>query len=120
MKMNYAVLGTNNLKASVQFYDALFAQTGPKQIFSTERMTYWQDEDASFTFAVAEPFDQQPATHGNGSMLGFKVGSSEDVTRLHKMVLELGGKSEGEPGQRGPLFSAYARDLDGNKISFYA
>ena len=34
------------------------------------------------------------------------------------MVIELGGKCEGESGQRGPKFSAYARDLDNNEIVF--
>lgn len=119
MDMNYFVLGTNNLEASVKFYDSLFEQTSIKQIFSTERMTYWQNEKSTFTFAVAIPFNEQPATHGNGTMVGFKVDTNEDVIRLHKKVLELGGTSEGEPNQRGPMFSAYARDLDKNKIAFY-
>lgn len=119
MKMNYFVVGTNNLEAATKFYDTLFEQTGPKQSFSTERMVYWQDENSSFAFAVAKPFDEEPATFGNGTMVGFKVDTNEDVIRLHKKVLELGGSSEGEPNQRGPVFSAYARDLDKNKISFY-
>ena len=33
-------------------------------------------------------------------------------------VLELGGTSEGEVMQRGPYYSAYVRDLDGNKLCF--
>ena len=54
----------------------------------------------------------------NGTMIGFNVGSTEEVKRLHKKVLELGGTCEGEPSQRGPKFSAYARDLDKNKMAF--
>jgi len=54
-------------------------------------MTYWLGED--FAFAVALPFDENPATNGNGTMIGFSVGTSEDV------------------------ISAYVRDLDKNKIS---
>jgi len=51
-------------------------------------------------------------------MIGFNVGSSEEVKRLHKKVIELGGTCEGGPSQRGPKFSAYVRDPDKNKIVF--
>lgn len=117
MKMSYSVLGTNNMEASVKFYDALFEKTELNQVFATERMTFWQCED--FAFAVAIPFDENPASHGNGSMIGFSVGSIDEVKRFHSAVVELGGTCEGEPGQRGPRFSAYARDLDNNKICFF-
>jgi len=75
-----------------------------------------QSED--FVFALLIPFDQQIATHGNGTMLGFNVETVEEVNRLHAKVLDLGGICEGEPYQRGPMYSAYARDLDGNKLNF--
>jgi predicted lactoylglutathione lyase len=116
MKMHYSVLGTNNMEASVKFYDALFEQTELNQIFANERMTYWQCKD--FTFAVAIPFNEAPATNGNGTMIGISVGSGEEVERLYQKAIELGGTCEGGPGQRGPYYSAYVRDLDMNKICF--
>jgi predicted lactoylglutathione lyase len=116
MKLDYCVLGTNNMQASIKFYDSLFDQTELKHVLSTERMTFWQCED--FAFAIAKPFNEEPASNGNGTMIGFNVGSAEEVTRLHKKVVELGGTCEGEPNQRGPKFSAYVRDLDKNKIVF--
>ena len=73
-----------------------------------------------FAFTIAEPFDGEPATNGNGTMIGLNVGSSEEVERLYAKALSLGGSCEGEPGQRGPKFSAYVRDLDMNKIVFSA
>lgn len=115
--MNYYVLGTNNMEASIKFYDSLFEQTELNQVLSTERMTLWQSED--FTFALAIPFNEEPASNGNGTMVGFNVGSTEEVKRFHKKILELGGISEGEPNQRGPYFSAYGRDLDKNKLCFF-
>ena len=116
MKLDYCVLGTNNMEESVKFYDSLFEQTELNQVFATERMTFWQCED--FAFAIAIPFNEEPASNGNGTMIGLNVGSIEEVKRLHKKAIELGGTCEGEPGQRGPKFSAYARDLDKNKIVF--
>ncbi|NIB43586.1 VOC family protein [Pseudomaricurvus alkylphenolicus] len=118
MKMNYFVIGTNNKEASTEFYDSLFEQTELNQVFSGERMTYWQTKEEDFAFAVAIPFDERPATHGNGTMVGFCVGSSEEVERLHQKAIELGGTCEGQPNQRGPRFSAYVRDLDQNKLCF--
>jgi catechol 2,3-dioxygenase-like lactoylglutathione lyase family enzyme len=121
MKPDYIVLGTNDMEASVRFYEALFEKTDLAIVHATDRMTFWQcgNHGADFAFAVAKPFDGQPATTGNGSMIGFSVASPEEVKSLHKRMIELGGTCEGEPGQRGPRFSAYARDLDGNKIAFF-
>lgn len=118
MKMSYTVLGTNNMQAAVKFYNALFEQTAPNQVLATDRMTYWKFED--FAFAVAIPFDEEVATGGNGTMIGFDVGSHEAVKTILKRAIELGGICEGEPTQKGPLFSGYVRDLDNNKLCFFA
>lgn len=116
MKMNYAVVGTNDMDASVEFYDALFEHSGFAKVQPSARMTYWLRDD--FAFAAALPFDGEPATSGNGAMVGFSTGSAEEAARLHQRAVELGGTCEGAPGQRGPRFSAYVRDLDGNKLCF--
>ncbi len=116
MKINYCVVGTNNMEASIKFYDSFFENTDLKRVLSNERMTFWQCDD--FAFAVAHPFNEEPATHGNGTMIGFSVGSPEDVKKFHKKAIDLGGTCEGEPDQRGPYFSAYVRDLDKNKLCF--
>lgn len=116
MKMNYFVVGTNDLDASKSFYDALFAQSGLQRMSPSDRMTYWVGED--FAFAAAIPFDAKPATNGNGTMVGFCVRAKEEVKRMHALAIELGGSCEGVPNQRGPKFSAYVRDLDGNKLCF--
>jgi len=116
MKMNYFVVGTNDMAAATEFYSALFENSALHRVSPVERMTYWLGED--FAFAVAVPFDAKSATAGNGTMVGFNVGSTEDVERLHQLALTLGGTCEGAPGQRGIKFSAYVRDLDGNKLCF--
>ena len=80
-------------------------------------MTLWGNED--FMFSIAEPFDENAASNGNGTMLGLHVDSIEEVNRLHKKSLGLGGVSEGEPRIRSNMHSAYVRDLDNNKLCFY-
>ncbi len=116
MKMNYFVVGTNDMAAATKFYDTLFAQSGFDKVAPTARMTYWLGTD--FAFAVAIPFDENPATNGNGTMVGFAVGSPVEVERLHGLAIEIGGICDGVPQQRGPKFSAYVRDLDNNKLCF--
>ncbi len=118
MKMNYFVFGTADMEASVRFYDALFEGAGVSRVAPTERMTYWLGED--FAFAVATPFDGEAASAGNGTMVGFDMGSQGGVRRSHRLALDLGGTCEGAPGPRGPKYSAYVRDPDGNKICFSA
>ncbi|WP_039994877.1 VOC family protein [Paraglaciecola chathamensis] len=118
MKMDYCVLGTNNMDLSFQFYNSLFEGCELNHVLSTERMSFWQCDE--FAFAIAKPFDGAPASNGNGTMIGFNVGSSDEVERLHSKAIELGGICVGAPGHRGPKFSAYVRDLDKNKIVFSA
>lgn len=117
MKMNYFVFGTNDKEKAVAFYDDLFDGCGVSKIVAEGRMTLWGNED--FMFAVAEPFDENPASNGNGTMLGLHVESAEEVDRLHQTAVSLGGVSEGEPKVRSNMHSAYVRDLDNNKICFY-
>jgi catechol 2,3-dioxygenase-like lactoylglutathione lyase family enzyme len=114
MKMNYYVVGTNDMEAAATFYDALFEGTEVTQLRPSDRMIYWLGAD--FAFAVARPFDGEPATRGNGTMVGFDVGSDTEVARFHARAIALGGTCAGEPSQKGPRFSGYIRDLDGNKI----
>ena len=65
------------MEESIKFYDSLFEQTELNKVLSTERMTFWQCED--FTFAIAKPFNGEPASNGNGTMIGLNVGSIEEV-----------------------------------------
>lgn len=117
MNVNYFVFGTNNKQKAVTFYDALFDGCELTKIHDEGRMTLWGNEE--FMFAVAEPFDEKPASNGNGTMLGFHVDSKEEVDRLHQKALDLGGICEGEPKLRSNMHSAYVRDLDKNKMCFY-
>jgi predicted enzyme related to lactoylglutathione lyase len=63
MRMNYFVVGTNDMEAAAAFYDALFEGAEVKQLRPSDRMIYWLGAD--FAFAVARPFDGNPATRGN-------------------------------------------------------
>lgn len=118
MQIAYVTLGTNDRAEAESFYDSLLAESGFGKIYSEDRMTMWAKD--GFMFALAEPYDGKQATIGNGSMLGFQVDEDSEVDRLHDLALSLGGTDEGGPRIRNGNHSAYARDLDGNKICFFA
>ena len=68
---------------------------------------------------IMTPYDGRPATVGNGVMVGIAAESRDQVDRIHKKALELGGSDEGPPGLRAEggdaFYAACFRDLDGNK-----
>lgn len=115
--IGYLTLGTNDLARAAAFYDALLAELGAKRFMETERSIAWSVTPGTPGLSVCKPFDGQPATGGNGTMVALAASSQEQVNALHARALSLGAKDEGAPGLRGPTYyGAYWRDLDGNKL----
>ena len=118
--IGYTCVGTNNLDKAVAFYGELLGLLGAKPFFTSDRGVGWGVSPDKPMFSVLKPYDGQPATVGNGSMVALVVLNPEQVQALHAKALELGGTDEGAPGARGPGFhGAYFRDLDGNKLAVY-
>jgi catechol 2,3-dioxygenase-like lactoylglutathione lyase family enzyme len=120
--IGYTTLGTNDLEKAVAFYDALFDGMELKKIEPNDRLVLWSQKPGAAMFGVIKPYDGQPATVGNGTMVAVTVDSVETVAKLHAKALELGAADEGAPGPRGGggMNFCYIRDMDGNKIAFYA
>jgi catechol 2,3-dioxygenase-like lactoylglutathione lyase family enzyme len=117
--IGYVTIGTNNFDRALEFYDALIGEMGGKRLMPTPVGQMYRLASGPM-FMVAKPYNQEPATIGNGSMLAFSVDSVEDVARLHAKALSLGGVCEGPPGPRGAFGEfAYFRDLDGNKLAVF-
>jgi predicted lactoylglutathione lyase len=80
----------------------------------------WGVKPGQPMFSVFQPFDAQPATVGNGTMVALSVASQALVQALHAQALASGGADEGAPGLRGGgYYGCYFRDLDGNKIAAF-
>ena len=117
--IKYTTVGTNDLQRAGAFYDALLEGLGAKRVVELERMIGWSVGTESPIFSVIKPFDGQTANHGNGAMIALNVEDTNQIDRLHRKALDLGGKDEGAPGIRfGTFYAAYVRDLDGNKVAF--
>jgi len=118
--IGYVTLGTNQFDAAARFYDALFATIGAGRLMDGDTFIAWSTGPSAPAVSIIKPFDKQPATPGNGTMVAIAMKSPDRVDAFHAKALELGGTDEGAPGPRGGSFyAAYFRDLDGNKLNAF-
>jgi len=118
--IGYVTLGTNDFEESSQFYDSLLTLCGAKRLMEFDGFILWGTSPDKAGLALAKPFDEKPASVGNGFMAAIHATSKDMVNELHGKALELGGENEGDPGPRGDGFYAgYFRDPQGNKLNVF-
>jgi catechol 2,3-dioxygenase-like lactoylglutathione lyase family enzyme len=128
--LSYIYFGTNNLERAIRFYDAALGALGMQRCvtgdpdwdrISAGWGTYENNGARELAFWIGMPFDQQPATAGNGAMAAFSAPSWQAVDDFYAAALKAGGRSEGAPGLRlhyaPDFYAAYVRDPDGNKLA---
>jgi catechol 2,3-dioxygenase-like lactoylglutathione lyase family enzyme len=128
--LSYVYFGTNDLGNATTFYDAALAPLGMRRCITND--SEWDRISAGWgiyedgggrelAFWIGTPFNQQPASVGNGNMVAFSAPSWKAVDDFHAAALSNGGVSDGAPGLRpqyGPdFYAAYVRDPDGNKVA---
>lgn len=116
---SHVMLGVNDLEVSRKFYDALLGPLGIGPGVANKNRYFYRSPTG--TFAISTPINGEPATQGNGSTIGFKMESIEQGEAFHAAGVANGGTTCEEPpglreGPTGPLYLAYLRDPDGNKI----
>ena len=121
---SHIMIGSNDLQRSQRFYDAVLGvlgvgaparnttSTGTSRLFYRHKGT---------SFCVSEPLDGEAATPANGGTIGFLCTSPEQLMEFHDVAVAHGGTSIEEPpgpreGNLGPMYLAYVRDPDGNKL----
>ena len=117
--LHHVSVGVADVERSAKFYDAVLGALGYKRVM--EYMPYaLAYGEASPSFWVQLPHNQQAASVGNGGHIGFVARSKSAVDAFHRAALAHGGTGNGEPGPRpdyGPeYYGAFVLDLDGNKI----
>jgi catechol 2,3-dioxygenase-like lactoylglutathione lyase family enzyme len=117
----YATIGTNDLEKAAKFYDAVLAPLGGRRTFANgDRMQFYGSKETPGMLAVSKPYDEKPATAGNGTMFGLPAATKEQVDAAYAAALAAGGTCDGAPGQCMPTFyGAYFRDPDGNKVCVF-
>lgn len=128
--LSYVYFGTNDLARAIAFYGAALAPLGMRRCVTNDpawdRISagwgiYEDDGARELAFWIGTPFDQKPASVGNGSMVAFSAPSWQAVDDFYSAALANGGTDEGAPGVRlhysPDFYAAYVRDPDGNKIA---
>jgi catechol 2,3-dioxygenase-like lactoylglutathione lyase family enzyme len=117
---SHVMLGANDIQESKKFYDAILGALGYGEgtIDPKGRCFYFTKTGV---FGLSVPIDGEPASHGNGSTLGFSIENEEQGLAWHAAGLANGGVAcEDAPGVRDggsmKLYLAYLRDPAGNKI----
>ena len=120
---SHVIIGVNDLEASRKFYDALLGTLGikPGVNVNTGLVGRYFYRTPTGSFGITQPLNGEPATHGNGSTIGFTMDSPEQADAFHAAGVANGGTTcEDPPGWRdgstGKLYLAYLRDPDGNKL----
>jgi catechol 2,3-dioxygenase-like lactoylglutathione lyase family enzyme len=116
---SHVMVGVNDLEVSKKFYDALLGTLGIGPGVANKSRYFYRSPTG--LFGITTPINGQPATHGNGSTIGFAMQSPDQADAFHAAGVAHGGTScEDPPGWRegasGPLYLAYLRDPSGNKI----
>jgi catechol 2,3-dioxygenase-like lactoylglutathione lyase family enzyme len=127
--LSYVYFGTNAFDRAKAFYDATLVPLGMERCVTND--PEWDRTSAGWglyedggmrelALWVGIPFDQRPATVGNGSMVAFRAHSWREVDDFHAAALAHGGSCDGAPGLRlhysPDFYAAYVRDPDGNKL----
>jgi catechol 2,3-dioxygenase-like lactoylglutathione lyase family enzyme len=128
--LSYVYLGTNDLERAKRFYDAALQPLGMPRCVTGDADwdriaagwgTYQDGGLSELGLWVGIPFDQRPATAGNGTMVALRASGWQQVDEFHSAALAHGGTSEGAPGLRlhyaADFYAAYVRDPDGNKLA---
>lgn len=117
---SHMMLGSNDISRSKKFYDALFTAIGGKPGIQDDkgRLIYVHNGGR---FLITKPINGESACPANGATVGFAMDSPAQADAWHKAGAANGGTSiENDPGVResgfGPLYLAYLRDPDGNKL----
>ena len=118
--IGYVTLGTNDLERAVTFYDELLAEIGASRFMEEETFVAWAVAPDKPALSVTRPYNHEPATVGNGTMVALLVESPEQVHRVYDKAIALGAQDEGPAGPRfGGFYAGYFRDLDGNKLNVF-
>lgn len=114
-----ACVGTNDLKSAKAFYDVVLDTIDMTCHVALEHELGYGPKGGNPNFWVVIPYNEKPATPGNGSQVMFSTESEIAVQNFHKSAIDAGGLDEGAPGPRNyapGYYGAYLRDLDGNKL----
>ena len=119
--ISYVTIGVNDISSARIFYDAVLASLGHVRVYEQPGWLGYTDSVGNYMprIWVCNPIDGNPATVGNGSMVGLHAKSPAEVDRFHAVALGAGGTDNGGPGERTyhpGYYGAFVLDPDGNNV----
>ena len=126
--IGYISVGADDLARAERFYSAFLPGLGWRLEVSEEGLSYIPPVPEGQAvvppdFYVKPPFNGEPASSGNGTMVAFEVPTQALLRDLHAAAVAAGGTDEGAPGFRAAysasFYVGYLRDPQGNKIALY-
>ncbi|MCH2165066.1 MAG: VOC family protein [Marinovum sp.] len=126
--ISYVSVGADDIAVAKRFYSAFLPALGFGFEEGPEGLSYVPPQVPGQPvlpdFYVKPPYNGEPASTGNGSMVAFEAKDHAQVRALHAAGLVAGGTNEGDPGFRpdyGPrFFVSYMRDPQGNKLAIFS
>lgn len=122
--LNHVMIGSDDIERSKRFYNAVLGVLGAGEpmvhVNDTGQTRLFYMHGGSM-FSVSEPINGKPVTVANGSTIGFRCDSPEQVKELHEVAVANGGTSVEDPpgpreGSMGVMHLCYFLDPDGHKI----
>lgn len=116
--ISHVSIGTNDFEKAIGFYDQVLPTLGCQRVMKhPDAIAYGKQYPE---FWVNKPFNNQAATVGNGTHIGFIAPTKAAVEAFYAAALAAGGQGDGTPGGRAeygePYYGCFVRDLDGHKI----
>jgi catechol 2,3-dioxygenase-like lactoylglutathione lyase family enzyme len=116
--LSHVSIGTNDFERAVAFYDRVLPTLGCRRVAEHPGAVAYGRRFPEFW--VQRPFDDGPASVGNGTHVGFIAPSKEAVDAFHRAAVAAGGTDDGAPGPRPdygePYYGCFVRDPDRHKI----
>ena len=116
--ISHVSIGTNNFERAIAFYDKVMQTLGCKRVMEHPGAIAYGKQYPEFWVNI--PYDDQAASVGNGTHIGFIAPTKEAVHEFYEVAVNAGATGDGEPGGREeygkPYYGCFVRDLDGNKI----
>ena len=79
----------------------------------------WAVNAQTTALSLTAPYNGQPATTGNGTMVALAADTPATVDAVYRKAIELGGTCRDRQAQRESFYAGYFRDLEGNKLTVF-
>jgi catechol 2,3-dioxygenase-like lactoylglutathione lyase family enzyme len=116
--IDHVSIPVRDVKASARFYEALLTPLGMRALLNRPKSVGYGKTYAEFW--LNERGQLKPASADSGAHICLRAPDTAAVDAFHAAALAAGARCDGPPGMRPQYsphyYSAFIRDMDGNRI----